>query len=1298
MGDDNNDVQHSQGTVGDGKTLVKPKVGGSGEEPTPSEEDVPASESAGAENVPRDWNPGDVILGQYEVLAKLGEGGFGEVHKVHHKGWNVDMAVKSANDKVSEEEVFREAEVWMELGLHPNIASCYFVRTLGGVPRIFIEYVEGGTLREWLYGSTKLDEDGNIIVIEKPRDLTRAQRLAIAIEICRGMHHTHTFQWKDKEGNAQDGIVHRDLKPLNILMTEDGIPRVTDFGLVQFGASTARAAQADLGHVDVGRAGVMTLIKSDRDDEELKITPEYAAPEAFDTKTTPNRAIDIYAFGVMLYDIFCGRLPFVLPEHLRCAMDVLKISNYETLHREQPPPDPHTLNPDIDPELAVLMLQCLEKIPDRRHASFADIRDQVKTIYQRLENEDYDATHPEPKPAELLADSLNNRALSYLEMGQSERASTLWTESLQLNPKHLDATCNFGLQKWRAGAILPDELINQIREIGKSKELEWEAAYMLGLVCLEHGDIETATQSLKQAAQLSRDKPLVIAALTRACSISSGIDGRTFETHDGQFGIASLSLSVDGSWALSGHGDGNLRLWEVRDGRCLRTLDGHQLPVTSVCLAQGNRWALSGSEDRTIRLWEVLTGRCVLVLEGHTGGIRSVCISRDCRWGLSGGEDGKLRLWDIGTGRCVRELEGGPADSVCLSTRTGRAYSGSSIGISVIDLATGKRAQVLHNNIALSSLCLTIDGRRAMAGYRDGSIRFWDVSSGECLRTFSNRLESPVRGLCISADARYALSGSECGELRMWELTTGRCLRTHAGRGWICCLGPDACWALFAERGTLRQWDLHKQQYEERVLLAAPSFSRLQVTSESIRQQSRFHALISEADRALDCGHLNEAIKRVAIARGLQGRERDPLAMREWLKLKRITRSVSFRDGWHIRNFKTGSRCYSACLSRDGRLAKSLHADGGIRIWETDTGECVQFVAPPEGVSQHRRYVHLNTDGHWALTKTSHHSWNHREDMGLWRLDTGECIQSFNNCEMAHFSVCANGRWLLSAWRHEPLRLWETSTARCIRKFEGHTGNVSALLLDPAGRWAFSGGHEDSTVRMWDVALGRCLRVFNGHRGGISCICSNIDASRVLSGGAYGDLRIWDTSSGGCIQNLKGHKGQINCICLSSDERWAVSGGGDGTLGLWNVESGECIRVFNNQTDSVSSVCLSMDARLALSAGDTDLRLWQLDWELKAVPIVDWDEGARPHLENFLILHTPYPTRIHWDWEKPNNGRLACALTRAGTPSWTDEDFKQLLYTLGCAGYGWLRPEGVKRELEKMAANWKGPPPLFGQT
>ena len=145
------------------------------------------------------WQPGDVILDTYEVEDVI-SGGMGHVYIANHKNWNVKLAVKSPNemmlsDKSNFARILREANSWTELGLHPNIAYCYYVRSIEEVPHIFVEYVDGGNLRQW---------------IEEGRCIDYRLSLDLAIQFCHGMEFAHS-----------KGMIHRDIKPENVLMTKE---------------------------------------------------------------------------------------------------------------------------------------------------------------------------------------------------------------------------------------------------------------------------------------------------------------------------------------------------------------------------------------------------------------------------------------------------------------------------------------------------------------------------------------------------------------------------------------------------------------------------------------------------------------------------------------------------------------------------------------------------------------------------------------------------------------------------------------------------------------------------------------------------------------------------------------------------------------------------------------------------------------------------------------------------------------------------------------------------------------------
>lgn len=199
---------------------------------------------------PTDWQVGDVILDLYEVRALLGEGGMGKVHRVRHRGWNVDLAVKSPKPEIfarsgGREAFVREAETWVALALHAHVVSCHYVRNLGGAPRVFAEYVDGGSLSDWIR-SGKLYEGGAEPALRRILD--------VAIQFAWGLEHAHA-----------SGLVHQDVKPANVMMTEAGDVKVTDFGL-----SRARALA---GEADAAKPGQNRLVSTGG------MTPAYCSPE-----------------------------------------------------------------------------------------------------------------------------------------------------------------------------------------------------------------------------------------------------------------------------------------------------------------------------------------------------------------------------------------------------------------------------------------------------------------------------------------------------------------------------------------------------------------------------------------------------------------------------------------------------------------------------------------------------------------------------------------------------------------------------------------------------------------------------------------------------------------------------------------------------------------------------------------------------------------------------------------------------------------------------------------------------------
>ena len=1209
-------------------------------------------EAFGETVAPVEWKAGDNILGIYEVTGILGQGGMGRVYKVHHKSWNMDLAVKSPlpghfTDKKAVASFVREAETWSNLNLHPNIVQCYYVRTIGGIPRIFAEYVPGGTLGSWI----------------KNRKLTQLdQILDVAIQFAWGLHAAH-----------EQGIVHQDIKPANVLMTEDGSPKVTDFGL-------ARSRPVSTAIIPPDQSALVSFAGG---------TPAYCSPEQARGKKL-SRKTDIWSWAATVLHMFIGNI--VWQSGLQTPR-VLK--NYRKLF------GPKFLV-RMPKRVAKVLESCLSGRVEDRPKDMQEVAAYLMEAYQAEFHRPYNRM--DFRAVDHAADGLNNRALSLLDLGQTKQADHLWREALRIDPEHLESVYNFGLHQWRAAQIDDWALAMRLRMAGM-KTVTPRTNLLLAQVKLESGNAEAASELLKTVDNADAFYPELRSL--RVLAQQSIQNSRRFlrifknEAHT----IASACLSRDAKYAVSGSWLKTIQLWEVETGRCLRTFEGHTEGYTKVCLSGDNRYVLSGSEDSTLRLWDASTGRCLRTFEGHTWGVDSVCLSADNLYALSGSYDTTLRLWNVTTGHCLRIFEGhtGPVRSVCLSADNRLALSGSFDNtLRLWDVSTGRCLRIFlgQNTNRIESVCLSDDNRYALSG--SDTVRLWDVGTGRCLRTFNGHAEG-IDSVCLSTDNRYALSGSWDKTLRLWNVTTGRCLRTFEGHTDSInsvCLSGDNRYALSGSADdTMRLWKISDQ-----IGYIAPwEICRVEAANKLLAVRSQFDELVRMANQALSEDDVLKAVGAIKQARALPGQQKTTAALDTWRELYSRLPKSGLAGGWLEQTFEGHTNdVTSVCLSWDGKFALSGSWDSTIRLWEVTSGRGLKIIS---GHKERIRSVCFSGNSRHILTASG-------LMIRLLETNTGRCLRTFegHSSPVTTVSLTRDGLYVLSGscpdlrpiTNDNTLRLWEVRTGRCLRTFLGHTEGINSACLSEDGRYALSGagrtlaeGSKDNTLRLWDLASGRNLQIFEGHTNGIGSVCFSRNGQYALSGSADKTLRLWDVGTGRCLQTFEGHTNRINSVCLSGDNRFALSVSDDKTLRLWNVATGGCLRILEGHVGRVNSVCLSADNRYALSGGvDKTLRLWALDWELEDKQPANWDEGARPYLENFLTLHTPYGSQLPEN-RTPTEEEITLAFTRRGKPAWTEDDFKTLLYTLGCAGYGWLRPEGVRHELEKLTKAWSEPPPLL---
>jgi serine/threonine-protein kinase len=314
----------------EGMTLLKKGSGVTSDE-TVSEQPTKPAAAAAAGSGPV---PGALFAGRYDIRGTLGKGGMGIVYRAYDRKLDEEVALKVLRADVLKDDPGLRERFKQEIKLarritHRNVLRTHDFEESNGTPYISMEYLEGVTLKDLLRSKGAL-----------PLGIG----LRVAKQACQGLEAAH-----------EQGVVHRDIKPQNMLiLPETGELKIMDFGIARVSEMKGAAGLTSTGMV-MG-------------------TPDYMPPEQAQGRAADFRS-DIYALGVVLFELFTGVLPF----------DGDSVMAVVLKHIQDPPPRPRSVSPRLTEELEAIILRCLEKDPARRYQRVRDLLARLSAISSRLE-------------------------------------------------------------------------------------------------------------------------------------------------------------------------------------------------------------------------------------------------------------------------------------------------------------------------------------------------------------------------------------------------------------------------------------------------------------------------------------------------------------------------------------------------------------------------------------------------------------------------------------------------------------------------------------------------------------------------------------------------------------------------------------------------------------------------------------------------------------------------------------------------------------------------------------------------